>query len=57
MKYRLFLLVITTGVLGSTAFAGTMASVMPSKDWTWVSSIAAGPAWAKASWVVHQPRL
>jgi hypothetical protein len=34
MKYRLFLSIATAGVLGSTAFAGTMGSVMPSKDWT-----------------------
>jgi len=47
MKYRLFLSIATASVLGSTAFAGTMGSVIPSKDWTWVASIAAGPIWAR----------
>ncbi|ASQ45389.1 outer membrane protein [Legionella clemsonensis] len=47
MKYRLFLSVATAGVLGSTAFAGTMGPIMGSKDWTWVGSIAAGPVWAR----------
>ena len=47
MKYRLFLSITAAGVLGSTGFAGTMGSVMPSKDWTWVGSIAAGPVWAR----------
>ncbi|SFM04734.1 hypothetical protein SAMN02746073_0148, partial [Legionella jamestowniensis DSM 19215] len=47
MKYRLFLSIATAGVLGSTAFAGTMGPVMPSKDWTWVGSVAAGPVWAR----------
>lgn len=47
MKYRLFLSVATASVLGSTAFAGTMGSVIPSKDWIWVGSIAAGPVWAR----------
>lgn len=46
MKYRLFLSIATASVLGSTAFAGTMGPVIPSKDWTWVASIAAGPIWA-----------
>ncbi|HAT1822595.1 TPA: porin family protein, partial [Legionella pneumophila] len=48
MKYRLFLSVATAGVLGSTAFAGTMGLVIPSKDLTWVGSIAAGPIWARS---------
>lgn len=47
MRYHLFLSITAAGVLGSTAFAGTMGSVMPSKDWTWVGSIAAGPVWAR----------
>ncbi|MCX7117132.1 MAG: porin family protein [Legionellales bacterium] len=47
MKYRFFLSVATAGVLGSTAFAGTMGPVIPSKDWPWVASIAAGPIWAR----------
>ena len=34
MKYRLFLSIATVGVLVSTAFAGTMGSVIPPKDWT-----------------------
>lgn len=48
MRYRLFLSITAAGVLGSTAFAGTMGPVMPSKDWTWVSSVSTGPVWAKA---------
>lgn len=47
MKYRLFLSITAAGVLGSTAFAGTMGSVIPSKDWTWVGSVSAGPVWAR----------
>ena len=47
MRYRLFLSVVTAGVLVSTAFAGTMGPVTPSKDSTWVASIAAGPIWAR----------
>lgn len=47
MKYRLFLSIATAGVLGSTAFAGTMGPVVPSKDWTWVGSVSAGPVWAR----------
>ncbi|HAU1408730.1 TPA: outer membrane protein [Legionella pneumophila] len=47
MKYRLFLFITAAGVLGSTAFAGTMGPVMSSKDWTWVGSVSAGPVWAK----------
>lgn len=47
MKYRLFLSITSAGLLGSTAFAGTMGAVVPSKDWTWVGSIAAGPVWAR----------
>ncbi len=47
MKYRLFLSITAVGVLGSTAFAGTMGLVIPSKDWTRVASIAAGPVWAR----------
>ena len=47
MTYRLFLSIAAAGVLGSAAFAGTMGSVMPAKDWTWVGSIAAGPIWAR----------
>ena len=47
MKYRLFPSITAAGVLGSAAFAGTMGPVMPSKDWTWVASIAAGPVWAR----------
>ena len=47
MKYRLFLSVATASVLGSTAFAGSMGSVIPFKDWTWVGSIAAGPVWIR----------
>ena len=47
MKYRLFLSIAAAGVMGSTAFAGTMGLVIPSKDWTWVGSIAAGPIWAR----------
>ncbi|HAU0262639.1 TPA: porin family protein [Legionella pneumophila] len=47
MKYRLFLFITAAGVLGSTAFAGTMEPAVPSKDWTWVSSIAAGPVWVR----------
>ena len=46
MKYRLFLS-ITAVVLGNTTFAGTMGPVIPAKDWTWVTSIAAGPIWAR----------
>ena len=48
MKYRLFLSRATASVLGSTAFAGPMGPVIPSKDWTWVASIAAGPIWVRA---------
>ncbi len=48
MKYRLFLSLTAAGVLGSAAFAGTMGSVIPSKDWTSVGSIAAGPVWARS---------
>ncbi|ASQ46186.1 hypothetical protein [Legionella clemsonensis] len=48
MRYRLFLSIAAAGVWGSTAFAGTMGwSVIPSKDWTWVGSIAAEPVWAR----------
>ena len=47
MKHRLFLSIATASVLGSTAFAGTMGPVTPSKDSTWVASIAAGPIWAR----------
>lgn len=47
MKYPLFLSIAAAGVLGSTAFAGTMGSVIPSKDWTWVGSVSAGPVWAR----------
>lgn len=48
MKYRLFLSIIVASVSGSTAFAGgAMESGIPSKDWTWVGSIAAGPVWAR----------
>ncbi|HBD7044715.1 TPA: porin family protein [Legionella pneumophila] len=47
MKYRLFLSIATAGVLGSAAFAGTMGPVVPSKDWTWVGSVSAGPVWAR----------
>lgn len=47
MKYRLFLSITAVSVLGSTAFAGTMGSVVPSKDWTWVGSVSAGPVWAR----------
>jgi len=47
MKYRLFLSMAAAGVLGGAAFAGTMGPVIPSKDWTWVASIAAGPVWAR----------
>jgi len=43
MKYRLFLSIATASVLGSTAFASTMGPVIPSKAWSWVASIAAGP--------------
>jgi opacity protein-like surface antigen len=44
MKHRLVLSLITAGVLGSTASAGTMG---PIKDWTWVGSVSAGPVWAR----------
>ncbi|CAM2784437.1 outer membrane protein [Legionella worsleiensis] len=47
MKYRLFLSITAAGVLGSTAFAGTMGPVMSSKDWTWVGAFAAEPVWAR----------
>ena len=47
MKYRLFLSIAAVGVLANQAFAGTMGPVMPSKDWTWVGSIAAGAVWAR----------
>lgn len=47
MKYRLFLSIAAAGVLGSAAFAGTMGSVIPSKDWTWVGSMAAAPVWVR----------
>jgi len=47
MKHRFFLSLTVACVLGSTAFAGTMGPVMPSKDWAWVGSIAAGLIWAK----------
>lgn len=47
MKHRFFLSVATVGVLGSTAFAGTMEPVIPAKDWAWVASIAAGPIWER----------
>lgn len=47
MKQCLFLSLTAAGVLSSTAFAGTMGSVLPSKDWTWVGSIAAGPVWVR----------
>ncbi|HCD9576658.1 TPA: porin family protein [Legionella pneumophila] len=47
MRYRLFLFLTAAGVLGSTAFAGTMGLVIPSKDLTWVGSVSAGPVWAR----------
>ncbi|HAT1597281.1 TPA: porin family protein [Legionella pneumophila] len=47
MTYRLLLSLTAAGVLGSAAFAGTMGSVIPSKDWAWVSSVSAGPIWAR----------
>lgn len=47
MKHRLVLSLITAGVLGSTASAGTMGPVMAIKDWTWVGSVSAGPVWAR----------
>jgi opacity protein-like surface antigen len=47
MRYRLILSITVAGAFGSTAFAGTMGSVMPSKDWTWVGSIAAGSVWER----------
>lgn len=48
MKNRLFLSIATASALGCTAFAGTMGSVIPPKDWTWVTSITAGPIWARS---------
>ncbi|MCC5792255.1 MAG: porin family protein [Legionellaceae bacterium] len=47
MKHRLVLSLITAGVLGSTASAGTMGPVMAIKYWTWVGSVSAGPVWAR----------
>lgn len=47
MKYRLFISIAAASVLGNTAFAGTMGSVTPSKNWNWVGSIAGGPVWAR----------
>ena len=44
---RLLFSVVAAGLLGSTATAGTMGPVMPSRDWTWVGSIAAGPVWSR----------
>ncbi len=48
MKYRLFITALLVSVPVSQALAGTMGPVMPTKDWTWVGSISAGPVWAKA---------
>jgi hypothetical protein len=39
MKHRLLFSLTAAGVLSSTAFAGTMGSVLPSKDWAWVVSV------------------
>lgn len=47
MKYRLFFSLTAAGALGSTAFAGTMGPVTIYRDWTWVSSVSAGPVWAR----------
>lgn len=47
MKYhRVFLSLATSGVLTSQALAGTMGPVAAHKDWTWIGSVSAGPAWA-----------
>lgn len=47
MKYHSFLSIATASLLASQAFAGTMGSVVPAKDWSWVGSISAGPVWAR----------
>ncbi len=46
MKHRLFLSLITAGVLANQAQAGSMGPVVASKDWSWVGSISAGPVWS-----------
>lgn len=47
MKNSLFLSVAACSVLGSVVFAGSMGPAVYYKDWKWVSSIAAGPVWAR----------
>jgi len=47
MKYRIVLSLTAAGVLGSTAFAGTMGPVASPGNWSWVGSVSAGPVWAK----------
>lgn len=47
MRYRLFLFIAIVSMLASAAFARTANPVMPSKDWTWVASIAAESVWAR----------
>ncbi|HAT8178267.1 TPA: porin family protein [Legionella pneumophila] len=48
MKFRLFVFFAMTLVMVTQASAGTMGPVMVSTDWTWVSSVSAGPVWARA---------
>lgn len=48
MKHRFFISLVAATVLANHAVAGTMESVQPSKDWSWVSTIIAGSIWAKA---------
>lgn len=47
MKRGVVISVVAASLLASQASAGTMGSIMPVKDWTWVGSIAAGPVWAR----------
>lgn len=47
MKKQTALLALTTSIFASYSVAGTMGPVV-AKDWTWVSSVSVGPAWARA---------
>lgn len=47
MKRYTLLFTLSASFLNHTSLAGTLGPVMPSKDWTWVGSVAAGPIWAR----------
>src|SRR3990167_1608817 len=48
MRHRRHLLIPATILFCVQAVAGTMGSVVPAKDWRWVSSINIGPVWEDA---------